>query len=64
VPESAKAVAAGAVEVFNREFEAGKTGTAAVASSPIAFLFTVREGRVAEARTFLSEQDALKAAGT
>jgi ketosteroid isomerase-like protein len=36
--------------------------TGAEVSSPIAFLFTVREGRVAEARTFLSEHDALEAA--
>jgi ketosteroid isomerase-like protein len=37
--------------------------TGAEVSSPIAFLFTVREGRIAEARTFLSERDALEAAG-
>jgi ketosteroid isomerase-like protein len=35
--------------------------TGAEASSPIAILLTVRDGRVAEARTFLSERDALKA---
>jgi ketosteroid isomerase-like protein len=35
--------------------------TGAEASAPIAFLFTMREGRIAEARTFLSEHDALKA---
>jgi ketosteroid isomerase-like protein len=36
--------------------------TGAEVSSPIAFLFTVRDGRIAEGRTFLSERDALKAA--
>jgi ketosteroid isomerase-like protein len=37
--------------------------TGAEVSSPIAFLFTVREGRIAEGRTFLSERDARVAAG-
>ncbi len=37
--------------------------TGAEASSPIALLAVVREGRLAEARTFLSEAEALEAAG-
>jgi ketosteroid isomerase-like protein len=36
--------------------------TGAEVSSQIASLFTVRDGRVAESRTFLSERDALEAA--
>ena len=37
--------------------------TGAEASSPIALLAVIRDGRLAEARTFLSEADALEAAG-
>jgi ketosteroid isomerase-like protein len=36
--------------------------TGAEVSSQIASLFTVRDGRIAESRTFLSERDAIEAA--
>ena len=50
-----RAIAAGTLVGRGRE-------TGAEASSPIALLAVVRNGRLAEARTFLSEREALEAA--
>jgi ketosteroid isomerase-like protein len=52
--DAGRAIAAGTLVGRGRE-------TGAEASSPIALLAVVRDGRLAEARTFLSEQDALAA---